>query len=201
MRLRYRVVGDYHVDRPEMQGLRGPQSTGTNGPRSFPAQWDSSRDCKPDFLSQVTYRGGYSAGGPPLPIPNREVKPGRADGTAPPGGRVGCRRPSGSPPTRWESRLPPPFGEPVREAGDCLSGGLPFFISVMNFLTSLHVLRYVILRLLRESFAIAAIVIINDKALCVGLEFANLLVLRDKRKDANHINRCQILKPKDSFRR
>ena len=40
----------------------------------------------------VTYCGGYSAGAPPLPIPNREVKPGRADGTAPPGGRVGrCR--------------------------------------------------------------------------------------------------------------
>ena len=26
--------------------------------------------------------GGYSAGVPPLPIPNRAVKPGRADGTA-----------------------------------------------------------------------------------------------------------------------
>ena len=40
----------------------------------------------------VIYCGGYSAGAPPLPIPNREVKPGRADGTAPPGGRVGrCR--------------------------------------------------------------------------------------------------------------
>ena len=28
------------------------------------------------------YSGGYSAGVPPLPIPNREVKPGHADGTA-----------------------------------------------------------------------------------------------------------------------
>ena len=37
--------------------------------------------------------GGYSAGVPPLPIPNREVKPGRADGTAPQCGRVGRRRP------------------------------------------------------------------------------------------------------------
>ena len=26
--------------------------------------------------------GGYSAGVPPLPIPNREVKPSSADGTA-----------------------------------------------------------------------------------------------------------------------
>ena len=36
--------------------------------------------------------GGYSAGGPPLPIPNRVVKPRSADGTALRGGRVGRRR-------------------------------------------------------------------------------------------------------------
>ena len=36
--------------------------------------------------------GGYSLGVPPLPIPNREVKPVRADGTAPQCGRVGRRR-------------------------------------------------------------------------------------------------------------
>ena len=35
--------------------------------------------------------GGYSDGAPPLPIPNREVKPVRADGTAS-SGRVGSRR-------------------------------------------------------------------------------------------------------------
>ena len=39
--------------------------------------------------------GGYSAGVPPLPIPNREVKPVSADGTAIPSGRVGSRQPSG----------------------------------------------------------------------------------------------------------
>ena len=44
------------------------------------------------YLSQVTYCGGYSGDEPPLPIPNREVKLTSADGTAPPGGRVGrCR--------------------------------------------------------------------------------------------------------------
>ena len=37
------------------------------------------------------YSGGFSPGAPPLPIPNREVKPGRADGTAPQCGRVGRR--------------------------------------------------------------------------------------------------------------
>ena len=36
--------------------------------------------------------GGYSPGDPPLPIPNRAVKPGRADGTALKCGRVGRRR-------------------------------------------------------------------------------------------------------------
>ncbi len=37
------------------------------------------------------YLGGFSLGVPPLPIPNREVKPERADGTAPQCGRVGRR--------------------------------------------------------------------------------------------------------------
>ena len=41
------------------------------------------------YLSQDIYCGGYSGEDPPLPIPNREVKLAIADGTAPPGGRVG----------------------------------------------------------------------------------------------------------------
>ena len=36
--------------------------------------------------------GGYCSGVPPLPIPNREVKPTCADGTAMQCGRVGSRR-------------------------------------------------------------------------------------------------------------
>ena len=36
------------------------------------------------FPSMSPYSGGYSGGVPPLPIPNREVKPARADGTAHP---------------------------------------------------------------------------------------------------------------------
>ena len=42
--------------------------------------------------SCLRHYGGYSVGVPPLPIPNREVKPVRADGTAY-SGRVGSRRP------------------------------------------------------------------------------------------------------------
>ena len=46
------------------------------------------------------YSGGYNVGDPPLPIPNREVKPNGADGTA----------------SQWESRTPP-FLRSVRERG------------------------------------------------------------------------------------
>ena len=106
MRLPYRVVGDYHVDRQEMYGQQCPQSTCTNSPKSFlrrriSLESNCNAECKRSEsrrlrlvgnLSQVTYCGGYSGGVPPLPIPNREVKPAIADGTAPPGGRVGsCR--------------------------------------------------------------------------------------------------------------
>ena len=48
----------------------------------------SNRDSRVIF-SQDIYCGGYSGEDPPLPIPNREVKLAIADGTAPPGGRVG----------------------------------------------------------------------------------------------------------------
>ena len=39
-----------------------------------------------DYACQ-TYLGGYSAGVPPLPIPNREVKPDHADGN-----ELACQR-------------------------------------------------------------------------------------------------------------
>ena len=45
----------------------------------------------PPVIGRMTYSGGFGPGVPPLPIPNREVKPGRADGTAPQCGRVGRR--------------------------------------------------------------------------------------------------------------
>ena len=44
------------------------------------------------FVLKKDILGGYSSGVPPLPIPNREVKPTRADGTALHRGRVGRRR-------------------------------------------------------------------------------------------------------------
>ena len=50
---------------------------------------DSDRYYDSVIFSQDIYCGGYSGEDPPLPIPNREVKLTIADGTAPPGGRVG----------------------------------------------------------------------------------------------------------------
>ena len=67
-----------------MRGKRDDEEqalTGHNG-------W--ARDlCYLVIFSQDIYCGGYSGEDPPLPIPNREVKLAIADGTAPPGGRVG----------------------------------------------------------------------------------------------------------------
>ena len=57
-------------------------------------------------------QGGNSGGDPPLPIPNREVKPACADGTAPPGGRVGSCQFTG----RIAEYCGPPF----------------FFVSLLN---------------------------------------------------------------------
>ena len=73
------------------------KSSGTNSPRA-----SDVKDC---FFSLYTIyaaqssekrriNGGNSDGDPPLPIPNREVKPVSADGTAIPSGRVGSRQPS-----------------------------------------------------------------------------------------------------------
>ena len=38
--------------------------------------------CYPIRIQFENFPGGYSGGGTPLPIPNREVKPSSADGTA-----------------------------------------------------------------------------------------------------------------------
>ena len=75
-----------------MQALRGVEPTRTNGPKSF--MW---KGVAPRSNLSSDIRGGFSRGVPPLPIPNRAVKPARADGTDTPVGRVGRRRTSGSP--------------------------------------------------------------------------------------------------------
>lgn len=73
------------------------QSTCTNSPNPFSKERYAER--KQEVLSSLPWSflsskicGGYSGGVPPLPIPNREVKPVIADGSALSGVRVGsCR--------------------------------------------------------------------------------------------------------------
>ncbi len=83
----------------------------------------------PSYFSQVKYFGGYGGGDPPLPIPNREVKPAIADGTAPPGGRVGSCRSSKR--TFRERRPLFLFGSCLRQSithpRPLLGRGVPFF--------------------------------------------------------------------------
>ena len=62
------------------------KSSGTNSPKA------SEENKILIILSFEIYNGGNSDGDPPLPIPNREVKPVCADGTAIPSGRVGNRQ-------------------------------------------------------------------------------------------------------------
>ena len=64
-------------------GENEPVNSKTATAKSFPSC------CDVVIFSQDRYCGGYSGEDPPLPIPNREVKLTIADGTAPPGGRVG----------------------------------------------------------------------------------------------------------------
>ena len=45
--------------------------------------YSSKIDDNPVHTSNIKNAGGYSGGDTPLPIPNRVVKPARADGTAP----------------------------------------------------------------------------------------------------------------------
>ena len=69
------------------------------------------------FVCSNNISGGYSDGVPPLPIPNREVKPDRADGTAHP----------------RESRSPPFYESPEFN----MNSGL-FCVSTLAVLCSLH---------------------------------------------------------------
>ena len=67
----------------------------TNCPKAFLKQhtlstvWLADTDCLVNIVNPIS--GGYCGRVPPLPIPNREVKPACADGTAMQCGRVGSR--------------------------------------------------------------------------------------------------------------
>ena len=112
-----RAVADYDVDRAQVQRRRRQSralliarellARVTHAPcrrafvRAAPAALPAAlcERCAPvrpvlghGLIGGKAYPGGHCAGVPPLPIPNREVKPGCADGTAQQCGRVGGRR-------------------------------------------------------------------------------------------------------------
>ena len=109
-----RAVADYDVDRAQVQRRRRQSralliARKLPAPQGFPARLVRAArrvlravlaarcgprvaPCALAVRGVKAYPGGHCAGVPPLPIPNREVKPGCADGTAPQCGRVGGRR-------------------------------------------------------------------------------------------------------------
>ena len=89
-----RVVVDYHVDRREVQVQRCTEPTRTNSPITFVSSFRSSlsRHTGSRLWGSGNTKRRRRGGATPLPIPNREVKPASADGTARKGGRAGgCR--------------------------------------------------------------------------------------------------------------
>ena len=82
-----RVVVDYDVDRMQVYRQRCHSRALLIARPLFPFRvWRYIRSAIYGhftfFSSCLPYSGDYSTGVPPLPIPNREVKPGHADGTA-----------------------------------------------------------------------------------------------------------------------
>ena len=66
-----------HTERPRRKG--GPR-TSAEAEAETKAKAEGRRKKQSKF--RTSHKGGDSAGDPPLPIPNREVKPRYADGTA-----------------------------------------------------------------------------------------------------------------------
>src|SRR5574344_56069 len=86
---------------PKPSGTNSPRASNTNSEtRLYQGVSLSATYALPaETKAGRRYCGGNSSGDPPLPIPNREVKPARAYDTAIPSGQVGSRqflRPSGS---------------------------------------------------------------------------------------------------------
>ena len=100
MRLPNRVVGDYHVDRQDVQGQQWFERTCTNGPKSFfqrKLAYDEEKSVFFLYSLRLYIAVAIATGNRLFPIPNREAKPVIADGTARPGGRVGSCRSSDTP--------------------------------------------------------------------------------------------------------
>ena len=85
--------------------------------------------------SSETISGGYCGGVPPLPIPNREVKPACADGTAMQCGRVGGRLLSYTPPLSFRDE---------RQGRFFCARFFPFGVSEYRY-AGISIYRYVVI--------------------------------------------------------
>src|SRR4029453_13792686 len=86
-----RPLVDYEVDRPEVEARQRVEPTGTNRPRTWLCSRSLSCSGLCSELAPFNHRipadprhrfGGHGGGETPGPIPNPEVKPSSADGTA-----------------------------------------------------------------------------------------------------------------------
>ena len=68
-----------HTERPRRKG--GPR-TSAEAEAKAKVKAEAKGRRKKQSKFRTSHKGGDSAGDPPLPIPNREVKPRYADGTA-----------------------------------------------------------------------------------------------------------------------
>ena len=72
-----------HTERPRRKG--GPRTSAEADAKAkadAEAEAEAKGRRKKQSKFRTSHKGGDSAGDPPLPIPNREVKPRYADGTA-----------------------------------------------------------------------------------------------------------------------
>ena len=70
-----------HTERPRRKG--GPRTSAeAEADAKAKADAEAKGRRKKQSKFRTSHKGGDSAGDPPLPIPNREVKPRYADGTA-----------------------------------------------------------------------------------------------------------------------
>ena len=157
MRYPYRVVVDDNVDRLQVYS-RWRHSRAILITRTFTLSGDYFH-----WLSVVVkqslrsigikkLKGVYGKGDPPLPIPNREVKPFSADGTA----------------DRWESRkMPNSDGESYSDVT------LSFFVSYLLCL----VLSYLILSYLISSCLVCCVRVVFSFLWCGALVFLFLCFL------------------------
>ena len=70
-------MGDYHVDRPQVEAQQWVKPSGTNSP------FDLHTYRKKDLLSCQVSLGTIAEGKHPVSIPNPAVKPSSADDTVP----------------------------------------------------------------------------------------------------------------------